>query len=157
MAKLADFLARRRWFVLAAWLVVVLASLPLAARQTEHLTSGGFDVPGSQSQIVEQATVKRFGEEASRGRLALVLRPARKASAEQLAAAVERASSEADAAERVSLSPAAPAKRAGSSPRARSRSCRSTRTETRTSWSRVPGSCETTSRPASRSTASPPL
>ena len=49
MASLSDFLTRRRWFVLAAWVAVVLLAMPLASKQTENLVGGGFEVPGSQS------------------------------------------------------------------------------------------------------------
>ena len=35
MLRLAKFLARRRRFVIAAWLLLVLVSLPLAAKQTD--------------------------------------------------------------------------------------------------------------------------
>jgi uncharacterized membrane protein YdfJ with MMPL/SSD domain len=55
MEALADVLARRRWFLVGAWLALVIVALPLASRQTENLTGGGFDVPGSQSARVESA------------------------------------------------------------------------------------------------------
>ena len=55
MLRLHDFLARHRRFVLAAWLIVLVASAPFAARQTENLTSGGFLVPGSGSEKVDEA------------------------------------------------------------------------------------------------------
>jgi heme transporter len=48
MDRLGGFLERRRWLVVAAWLLLVLAAAPFAARQTEHLTAGGFSVPGSR-------------------------------------------------------------------------------------------------------------
>ena len=54
MDRLEGFLERRRWLVLGAWLVLLLAAAPFAAQQTEHLTSGGFDVPGSQSEVVDR-------------------------------------------------------------------------------------------------------
>src|SRR5215210_6971703 len=79
MDRLAALLERRRWFVLAAWLVLLLAALPFAAQQTEHLTSGGFEVPESQSQVVSE-NITRF-EGAQRDNLAVVLarRPGAKA------------------------------------------------------------------------------
>ena len=55
MDRLSSFLERRRWLVLAAWIVLLLASLPFMARQTEHLTSGGFSIPGSGSEAVDRA------------------------------------------------------------------------------------------------------
>lgn len=53
--RLADLLARGRWWVAGAWFAIVLVSMPFAARQTEHLSGGGFEVPGSQSKAVEDA------------------------------------------------------------------------------------------------------
>ena len=55
MLSLDALVHRRRRWVLAAWLVALIAALPLAARQSDHLTGGGFGVPGSQSDRVEQA------------------------------------------------------------------------------------------------------
>jgi len=57
MDRLTSFLERRRRLVLAAWVVLLLASLPFMARQTEHLTSGGFTVPGSGTEAVDKALV----------------------------------------------------------------------------------------------------
>jgi RND superfamily putative drug exporter len=71
MDRLAGFLERRRWLVLAAWLLLLLAALPFAAKQTEHLTSGGFQAPGSQSQVVDE-NIARF-DGAQREHLAVVL------------------------------------------------------------------------------------
>ena len=51
MDRLAVFLERRRWPVLAAWLVVLAAALPFAAQQTEHLTSGGFSTMGTSCSV----------------------------------------------------------------------------------------------------------
>jgi uncharacterized membrane protein YdfJ with MMPL/SSD domain len=61
MNRLAGFLGRRRKLVLAAWVAIVLLALPFAARQTEHLTGGGFDVPGSQSERVSESLQEGFG------------------------------------------------------------------------------------------------
>ena len=52
MIRLSGFLRRHRRAVVVAWAVIFLLAFPFAARQTEHLTGGGFDVPGSQSQAV---------------------------------------------------------------------------------------------------------
>ena len=54
MDRLSDFVERRRRVVAIVWLVVLLAALPFAAKQTEHLTSGGFTSPGSGSQRVDR-------------------------------------------------------------------------------------------------------
>ena len=97
MVSLSGFLTRRRWWVVGAWLLVVAVSAPLAAKQTEHLSGGGFDVPGSQSQVVETAATKRFASTEA-GRIAVVLQPAPGATAEQAAAALRRVSSQVAAA-----------------------------------------------------------
>ena len=55
MDRLSSFLERRRWVVLAAWIVLLIVSLPFMVRQTEHLTSGGFSIPGSGSEAVDRA------------------------------------------------------------------------------------------------------
>ena len=61
MSRLAGFLGRRRRWVLAGWIVVLFLALPFASRQTEHLTGGGFDVPGSQSKAVSESLQSKFG------------------------------------------------------------------------------------------------
>src|SRR4051794_29711744 len=71
MDRLAGFLERRPWVVLGVWIALLGAALPFAARQTDHLTSGGFEVPGSQSQVVSD-NIHRF-EGAQRDNLAVVL------------------------------------------------------------------------------------
>jgi uncharacterized membrane protein YdfJ with MMPL/SSD domain len=71
MDRLAGFLERRRWVVLGVWVALLAAALPFAARQTDHLTSGGFEVPGSQSQVVSE-NIQRF-EGAQNDSLAVVL------------------------------------------------------------------------------------
>ncbi len=64
MNRLAGLLGRRRRWVLAAWGIVVVLAIPLASQQTDHLTGGGFDVPGSQSKAVSDSLEKDFGAEA---------------------------------------------------------------------------------------------
>jgi uncharacterized membrane protein YdfJ with MMPL/SSD domain len=71
MDRLGAFLERRRWLVLGIWVLLLLGSLPFAARQTEHLTGGGFSVPGSGSEAVDKG-LKRF-EGAQKESLAVVL------------------------------------------------------------------------------------
>ena len=61
MNSLAGFLGRRRRWVLAGWVLVLVLAMPLAARQTEHLTGGGFDVPGSDSMAASEAVQREFG------------------------------------------------------------------------------------------------
>src|SRR5688500_6988763 len=107
MDRLAGFLERRRWLILAGWLVVLLAALPFAAMQTEHLTSGGFEVPGSQSQVVSE-NIARF-EGAQRDQLAVVLARRDGAGAAAVRAQVDRVGRIADELPNVELSPRAAA------------------------------------------------
>jgi RND superfamily putative drug exporter len=72
MTKLAGFLGRRRRWVLFAWVVIVVLALPLASHQADHLTGGGFDVPGSQSKAVSDALQRDFG--AKTGGITVLLR-----------------------------------------------------------------------------------
>jgi uncharacterized membrane protein YdfJ with MMPL/SSD domain len=109
MHRFAGFLARRRRLVVAAWVLIVVASLPLAARQTEHLTGGGFDVPGSESKAVADAMQGVFASEANG--IAVSLRAAPSASEAERAAAVRRVRDEVAAVEGVIL-PASVARRA---------------------------------------------
>ena len=88
MNRLAGFLGRRRRWVLAAWVLVLVLALPLAAKQTDHLTGGGFDVPGSQSKAVGNALEGEFGGAANG--IAVLLRAAPDANRGEQAAAVGR-------------------------------------------------------------------
>jgi uncharacterized membrane protein YdfJ with MMPL/SSD domain len=65
ISRLAGLVGRRRRWVLAAWVLVLVLALPLALRQTDHLTGGGFDVPGSQSNAVNDALERDFGGDAA--------------------------------------------------------------------------------------------
>jgi uncharacterized membrane protein YdfJ with MMPL/SSD domain len=49
LASLADRARRRRRAIVAVWVALFLVSAPLAGRQTERLSGGGWDVPGSES------------------------------------------------------------------------------------------------------------
>src|SRR4051812_46498122 len=71
MDRLDGFTRRHRVPVALGWLVLLLAALPFAARQTEHLTSGGFQVPGSGSAAVDRGLAEFAG--AQREQLAVVI------------------------------------------------------------------------------------
>jgi uncharacterized membrane protein YdfJ with MMPL/SSD domain len=105
MNRLAAVLGRRRRWVLGIWIAVVLLALPFAARQTEHLTGGGFDVPGSESVAVSEALQRDFGSQADGISVALKAAPA--STPAERAAAVARVRSEVAAIEKVTLPPAA--------------------------------------------------
>ncbi|HET6997435.1 MAG TPA: MMPL family transporter [Solirubrobacterales bacterium] len=104
MKRLAGVLGRRRRWVLAVWVVIVVAALPFASKQTEHLTGGGFDVPGSQSKAVTESMQGAFARES--GGVAVLLRAEPSASAAERAAAVDRVRREVAKVEGISLPPA---------------------------------------------------
>src|SRR5215218_6649141 len=103
MNRLATVLGRRRRWVLAAWILLVVLALPFAAKQTEHLSGGGFDVPGSQSKAVVDSMQGVFIREA--GGVAVLLKAGSGASAEQRAAAVARVRHEVAAIDGIALPP----------------------------------------------------
>jgi uncharacterized membrane protein YdfJ with MMPL/SSD domain len=106
MVRLSGFLTRRRWWVVAAWLITVVVAAPMAAKQTEHLSGGGFDVPGSRSQAVETAITKQFAG-SQQGRIAIVFEPEEGAPVERAAAAVDRVAAEINSTDDARLTPAA--------------------------------------------------
>jgi uncharacterized membrane protein YdfJ with MMPL/SSD domain len=104
MNRLAQFLGRRRRWVLAAWVVIVLLALPFAAKQTDHLTGGGFDVPGSQSMKVSESLQEDFGSQADG--ISVVLRAAPGATVAERDAALARVRRQVAALDEVTLPPA---------------------------------------------------
>ena len=94
MDRLAGFVERRRLVVLGAWVLLLLAAAPFAARQSEHLTSGGFEVPGSQSQVVDR-NLERF-KTAQREYLAVVLAKREGAGADDVRREIDRVARIAD-------------------------------------------------------------
>src|SRR5205809_5521146 len=106
MLTLDGVLRRRRWIVLGVWAALLLAALPLAVRQSDHLRGGGFDVPGSPSKAVADTTGRDFpGVE--RTQLGAVLVPRPGARPAQLRAAVDRLAHAAAPIAGVALTPAA--------------------------------------------------
>jgi uncharacterized membrane protein YdfJ with MMPL/SSD domain len=103
MNRLAGVLGRRRRWVLAIWLVIVICALPFAARQTEHLTGGGFDVPGSQSKAVADSMQGVFAKEATG--IAVLLRAEPGAGAAERTVAIARVRREVAKIEGISLPP----------------------------------------------------
>ena len=103
MIKLAGFLARRRRLVVIAWVLIVVAALPFAARQTEHLTGGGFDVPGSESKAVVDSMQGVFA--GRDGGVAVLLRAKPDSPPAERTAAVVRVQREVGKVEGITLAP----------------------------------------------------
>ncbi|HUC00601.1 MAG TPA: MMPL family transporter [Solirubrobacterales bacterium] len=104
MTRLARFLGRRRRWVVGAWVLIVVLAAPFAMKQTDHLTGGGFDVPGSQSEAVSQSLQDEFGSQADG--ISVLLKAEDGASAADRAAAVDRVRREVAEVEEVTLAPA---------------------------------------------------
>jgi uncharacterized membrane protein YdfJ with MMPL/SSD domain len=85
MLRIDALVRRRRLVVVAVWLAVFAAAVPLAMRQGDNLTGGGYAVPGSGSQRVE-ATLGREFDAGAHATLAAVLVPERGAGAKDVRA-----------------------------------------------------------------------
>jgi uncharacterized membrane protein YdfJ with MMPL/SSD domain len=104
MVKLAGFLGRRRRWVLAAWVAVVAVALPIASHQTDHLTGGGFDVPGTQSKAVSDSLENDFSDKT--GGIAVLLQAEDGAGTAARIAAVDRVRRAVGGLDKATLSPA---------------------------------------------------
>jgi RND superfamily putative drug exporter len=104
MVRLAGFLGRRRRWVLAAWIAVVAVALPIASHQTDHLTGGGFDVPGTQSKAVSDSLEKDFSDKT--GGIAVLLQAEEGAGRAARVAAVGRVRQAVSGLDQVTLPPA---------------------------------------------------
>ncbi|MEJ7875739.1 MAG: MMPL family transporter, partial [Solirubrobacterales bacterium] len=101
---LSAFVGRHPWGIGAVWLAVLALALPLAAKQTENLTGGGFEVPGSESAAVEERMQDRYSLEAGQNSIGAVLRAEDDAASADLAAAVERLSEAVNSVDTLGLS-----------------------------------------------------
>ncbi len=105
MLKLDRWLRRRRGVVIGVWLVLVLAAVPFAARQSERLSGGGYTIPGSDSQkVLKQLPTVAPG--AQQARLAGVLAPTSSANAGEMSAALAQLNAATRSTAHVSISPA---------------------------------------------------
>jgi uncharacterized membrane protein YdfJ with MMPL/SSD domain len=105
MLKLDRWLRRRRGIVIGTWLVLVLAAVPFAAKQSEHLSGGGYSIPGSDSQkVLKQLPAIAAG--AQQARLAGVLAPTSDATAGEMSAALAQLDAATRSTAHVSISPA---------------------------------------------------
>src|SRR5829696_7181421 len=101
MDRLEAAVSRHRRLVLIGWLVLLVAALPFTLKQTENLTSGGFVVPGSGSEAVENA-IDDF-EGAERETLAVVLAVRKDGDDEAVRRALTRVDGAADEVDNVAL------------------------------------------------------
>src|SRR3954468_6007005 len=117
MDRLGSFTRRHRVLVALAWLALLLAALPFAARQTDHLTSGGYAVPGSGSEAVDRGLAEF--EDAQRESLAAVVARRPGATDSDVRGALGRVRDATEDVDHVSLSESAVAQaseRAGQAP-----------------------------------------
>jgi RND superfamily putative drug exporter len=105
MAALGLFVGRRRKAVVGVWVLLLLVSVPFASKQTDHLTGGGFEVPGSGSDAVAKQ-IKEFQGVSSEG-LGIVLQRRDGGGAAQVVAAIDRAKAAVDDVKNVALPDAA--------------------------------------------------
>src|SRR5215213_9719060 len=75
--RLGAFTVRRRWFVIGAWVVLLAVMASFAPGLQDRLGSGGFEVPGSQSQAVQRDLERRFAGQFTATALVTVHDPAR--------------------------------------------------------------------------------
>src|SRR5919198_826726 len=61
--RLGTFGFRRRWWILAAWLVVLVLGFAPLGKLTDRLSQGGFEVPGSQSDHVKTDIDRYFTDQ----------------------------------------------------------------------------------------------
>jgi uncharacterized membrane protein YdfJ with MMPL/SSD domain len=105
MLKLDSWLRRHRRVVIGAWVVLLLAAVPFAAKQSEHLSGGGYTIPGSDSQkVLKQLPAIAPG--AQKARLAGVLAPTSSATAGEMSAALAQLDAATRSTAHVSVSPA---------------------------------------------------
>ncbi|HEX6618811.1 MAG TPA: MMPL family transporter [Solirubrobacteraceae bacterium] len=107
MNRLSAFVRHRRKLVAIVWLVLLLVSVPFASRQTENLTGGGFEAPGTGSAEVDQQ-VKRFQNVSSES-LGVVLQR-KDGNPADVVAAVDRVDQAAAKVDNIELTDAAAAK-----------------------------------------------
>lgn len=89
MRRADDLSARHHRVVLLTWIVVVIVSLPLAIQQSNHLTAGGFSVPGSQSARADVMLARAFPA-ASQAIVAVLLWPRAGSESGALMSEIER-------------------------------------------------------------------
>src|SRR5688572_10143198 len=61
--RLGRFTVRRRWYVIGAWVALLVVMGAFASGLQDRLGSGGFEVPGSQSLAVQRDLEGRFASQ----------------------------------------------------------------------------------------------
>ena len=61
--RLGTFGYRRRWWILAIWVVVLILGFAPLSKLTDRLSQGGFEVPGSQSDEVKKDIDRYFTDQ----------------------------------------------------------------------------------------------
>src|SRR5437773_2033757 len=74
--RIGAFAYRRRRWILAAWVVALLAMMPFVKTLSDNLSQGGFEVPGSQSDLVKHDVETVFAKNQSQFNDLLVMRSA---------------------------------------------------------------------------------
>lgn len=77
----------RTWLLPVLCIAAIGAMLPFAAKRSEHLTLGGYTVPGSQSSRVDDILAREYPQ-LSRANLAVLLWPLHGATSHELEAAI---------------------------------------------------------------------
>jgi uncharacterized membrane protein YdfJ with MMPL/SSD domain len=116
MDRLDRLTRTHRVLVALVWLALLVAAVPFAARQTENLTSGGFEVPGSGSQAVDRGLAAFDG--AQRDQLAVVVARKPGATGADVDAALARARNAAGDVDNIALPPGVAARARQDSARA---------------------------------------
>ena len=75
LARLGLLMARRRWWIIAAWAVLLPLAGIFAAQLPSRLAYGGFEVPGSQSAAVERDLAERFSGQVAEQAVIVVHHP----------------------------------------------------------------------------------
>src|SRR5919106_3403361 len=91
-ARLGRFSVRRRWLVIAAWLILLVAMGMFAPGLQNRLSSGGFEVPGSESLSVQHRLDDRFTQQFAATAIVVVSNPDSTVEAPEFAGFVEQLS-----------------------------------------------------------------
>ncbi|HEX8134433.1 MAG TPA: MMPL family transporter, partial [Actinomycetes bacterium] len=90
LGRLGRFAVRRRWYVIAAWAVLLAIMAAFASGLEDRHGSGGFEVPGSQSLAVQRDLERRFASQFPATALVTVHDGARRVDDPAYRAVVER-------------------------------------------------------------------